>query len=116
MREAEARIGENLGGGLVGRQRFVSTTEVQENAAPVVQDLAQAFARIEGAVPLFGDGVGAECFAVAAHAFVAQTAVLMYERSQHLRLLLRGPHSQVAYAIQRVQDDLSGIECFLISS
>src|SRR5919107_5460806 len=104
MREAETRIGENLGGGLVGRQRFVSTTEVQENAAPVVQDLPEALAHVEVAIALLGNGVGAECIVVAAHAFVADAAALVYKRAQELRLLLRGRHIECTCALEVVQD------------
>jgi hypothetical protein len=53
---------------------------VQEDGAPVIQNLTEAFVHAENPVALFSGGVGVERLFVAAHVLVAKAAVLVHER------------------------------------
>src|SRR5829696_7800527 len=114
VREGKPGGGEDGCSRLVGCKGFFAPTEKEQDSAPIVQDLAEAFGHAEDPVALFCGSVRYERFFVETHVFVATAAVLVYERGKQVGLLLRRSNLELAPAIQGVEDDLPSVECLPI--
>src|SRR5688500_16034606 len=99
----------------MSRQRLTAPTEIEKDGSPVTEDLSETLGQTESSILLFGDRIGIERLVVATHVLVAKATILVYERSQQVGLLRRSPHHLFTFAVQRVQDYLTSVECLLIT-
>jgi hypothetical protein len=114
VRKREVGLDEDPGGGFVRLECLSAPTEKQEYRAPVVQDLPDPLVLADGPVALLGRAVGLERRLVAAHVLEATAQVLLHQRGQHVALVPRGGDHDLTRAVERVEDDLSGVQGLLV--